>query len=152
MYWRRQSVTFGGLAGRATAPMVDTFYGFNGVVPTLVEMQTNTGQVPFFPMRTLDYNNGSKQITGRLTKASQIKRSSDTIMIYDGVMCHDLKTSRISLRHAKQSQANALFADGHSAPVQKDDLPNGDTAADSELRSADALSRKPFPRWRLDQP
>jgi hypothetical protein len=31
-------------------------------------------------------------------------------------------------------------------------LPNGDTAADSELRSADTLSRIPFPRWRMDQP
>jgi prepilin-type processing-associated H-X9-DG protein/prepilin-type N-terminal cleavage/methylation domain-containing protein len=152
MYWRRQSVTFGGFESRGTAPMVDCFYGFNGVVPTLAEMQNNTGQVRYFPMRTLDYNNGTKQITGQLTKTTQVKRSADTVLIYDGVMCHDLKTNRISLRHGKQSQTNALFADGHAAPVQKGDLPNGDTAGDSELRSADALSRVPFPRWRLDQP
>jgi len=154
MYWRRQSVTYGGLGGRGTAPMVDCFYGFNGVVPTLAEMQTNTGQVPYFPMRTLDYDNGAAKgrITGQLTKITQIKRSSDTVMIYDGVMCHDLRTNRISLRHAKQSQTNVLFADGHAAAVQKGNLPNGDTAADSELRSADTLSRIPFPRWRMDQP
>ena len=154
MYWRRQAVTYGGLAGRGTAPMVDCFYGFNGVVPTLAEMQANTGQVPFFPMRTLDYDNAAARgrITGQLTKTSQIKRSSDTAMIYDGVMCHDLRTNRISLRHAKQSQTNVLFADGHAAPVQKGDLPIGDTAANSELRGADTLSRVPFPRWRMDQP
>ena len=153
-YWRRQSVVYGGLGGRGTAPMVDCFYGFNGVVPTLAEMQTNTGQVPFFPMRTLDYDNGAAKgrITGQLTKITQIKRSSDTVMIYDGVMCHDLRTNRISLRHAKRSQTNVLFADGHAAAVQKGNLPNGDTATDSELRSADTLSRIPFPRWRMDQP
>jgi prepilin-type processing-associated H-X9-DG protein len=73
-------------------------------------------------------------------------------MIYDGVMCHDLRTNRISLRHAKKSQTNILFADGHAAPVQKGNLPNGDSAADSELRSADTLSRISYPRWRMDQP
>jgi prepilin-type N-terminal cleavage/methylation domain-containing protein/prepilin-type processing-associated H-X9-DG protein len=153
-YWRRQSVTSSGLAGRGTAPMVDNFYAFNGVVPTVPEIQANTGQAPFFPMRTLDYSNAAAtlgRIMGTLTKTTQIRGSSTMAMIFDGVMCHDLKTSRISSRHGKKTITNVLFADGHAEGVRQDLLPIGDTAADSELRSANTLSRVPFPRWRLDQ-
>lgn len=155
MFWRRQSLTHAGMTqSRGSSPMVDNFYASNSVVPTFPEIRAHTGQAPFFPMRTLEFSNSSADryaIYGRLTKTTQIKRASTMAMIFDGVMCHDLKTNRISLRHAKQSRANVLFADGHAEAVHKDSLPNGDDAATSELRSADTLSRVPFPRWRMDQ-
>jgi prepilin-type processing-associated H-X9-DG protein/prepilin-type N-terminal cleavage/methylation domain-containing protein len=157
-YWRRQSFTFGGNGGRGTAPMVDCFYGANAVVPMNAEFDANSGpvlaQANFFPMRTLDSAQSSVstgQVKGTLAKTSQIRGSSTMAMIYDGLMLHDLKTNRISTRHAKKTVCNVLFADGHAAAVQAGDLPLGNTLADSELRGADTLSRVPFPRWRMDQ-
>ena len=48
-------------------------------------------------------------------------------------------------------QANLLLADGHAAAVQKSDLPNGMTIADSDLRGPQYLVNTPFPKRRLDQ-
>lgn len=157
-YWRRQSFTFGGNAARGTAPMVDCFYGANAVVPLNAEFDANSGpvlaQANFFPMRTLDSAQSSVsagQVKGTLSKTTQIRKSSTMAMIYDGLMLHDLKTNRISTRHAKKTVCNVLFADGHAEAVQAGDLPNGNTLADSELRGPEWLSRVPFPRWRIDQ-
>jgi prepilin-type N-terminal cleavage/methylation domain-containing protein/prepilin-type processing-associated H-X9-DG protein len=155
MFWRRQSLTNAGITeSRGIAPMVDNFYASNSVIPTFAEIRAHTGQAPFFPMRTLEFSNNAADryaIYGRLTKTTQIRRASTMVMIFDGVMCHDLKTNRISLRHGKKSQSNMLFADGHAEAVHKDSLPNGADAATSELRSADTLNRVPSPRWRMDQ-
>lgn len=158
LYWRRQSFTMGGNAGRGTAPMIDCFYGANAVVPMNAEFNAGTGPVlalaNFFPMRTLDSAVSSisqGQIKGTLSKASQIRKSSTMAMIYDGLMLHDLKTNRISTRHGKKTICNVMFADGHAEAVQGGFLPNGNTLADSELRDKQYLVRTPYPRWRLDQ-
>jgi prepilin-type N-terminal cleavage/methylation domain-containing protein/prepilin-type processing-associated H-X9-DG protein len=158
LYWRRQSFTMGGNAERGTAPMIDCFYGANAVVPMNAEFNANSGpvlaQAEFFPMRTLDSAQSSLslgQVKGTLAKVSQIRRSSTMAMIYDGLMLHDLKTNRISLRHGKKTICNVMFADGHAEAVQGGFLPDGNTLADSELRGAEFLARVPYPRWRLDQ-
>lgn len=154
-FWRRQSLLHAGTgASRGDAPIVDNWYATNSVIPTYNNIRNNTNQAPGFPMRTLGYTNGGAnkgEIFGTLTKYSQIKRSAEMAMIYDGVQCHDLLPNRISLRHARQTQTNILFADGHAQGVHKDDLPVGTTTGNSELRSAAALINKPFPRWRMDQ-
>jgi len=158
LYWRRQSFTYGGNAARGTAPMVDCFYGANAVVPLSGEFDANSGpvlaQANFFPMRTLasaQSSTSNGEVKGTLAKTTQIRGSSTMAMIYDGLMLHDLKTNRISLRHGKKTVCNVMFADGHAEAVQAGDLPLGNTLADSELRGADTLSRVPFPRWRMDQ-
>ena len=143
-YWRRQSVTSSGLAGRGTAPMVDNFYAFNGVVPTVAEIQANTGQAPpFFPMRTLDYSNAAAtlgRIMGTLTKTTQIRGSSTMAMIFDGVMCHDLKTNRISSRHGKKTVTMCCSPTAMPRPCVGL-LPIGDDAATSELRDNSLVPR-----------
>jgi prepilin-type N-terminal cleavage/methylation domain-containing protein/prepilin-type processing-associated H-X9-DG protein len=158
LYWRRQSFTMGGNAGRGTAPMVDCFYGANAVVPMNSEFNAGTGPVlalaNFFPMRTLESATSSVslgRVRGTLSKTSQIRKSSTMAMIYDGLMLHDLKTNRMSARHGKKTICNVMFADGHAEAVQIGFLPNGNTLADSELRDVQYLSRVPYPRWRIDQ-
>ena len=56
-------------------------------------------------------------------------------------------------------QCNFLFADWHASSVNATPrpdgttkgLPNGNTEATSDLRSAATLVDCPFPKWRLDQ-
>lgn len=89
---------------------------------------------------------------GPFTKISQIRKSAEMAMIYDGLVGHDnWNTNRISARHARGKQTNFLFADGHAAPVDSKSLPNGNNFASSDLRSPQRLARCPFPKWRLDQ-
>ena len=48
-------------------------------------------------------------------------------------------------------QQGFMFADFHAEQIEGSALPNGSTAADSDLRSAATLIGKPYPLWRLDQ-
>ncbi len=165
-FWRRQSQIFAGdgAASQGFSPMVDNWYAFNGAIPTFPNIRANTNQAPAFPMRTLGFIRGTGETFGTLVKTSQIKKSSEMVMIFDGLQCHDIDTNRISLRHAKGTQTNVLFADGHavgvtgSSKAKTGDLPTGSVTnggtvnnSQSELRSAAELIRIPYPRWRLDQ-
>jgi len=109
-------------------------------------------------MRTLGHfrNAGSGRgageiVGGPMSKFTQIKKSAEMAMIFDGFRSHNFNTNHISARHARGKQANFLFADGHAAAVQKGDLPNGTTITNSDLRGPEFLGKTPFPKWRLDQ-
>lgn len=154
-FWRRQSITTDGTVAQAqtAGAIIDTWYAGNFLQPTAASITTNTGQ-DAFPMRVLARNRAGtpgRMFGGPLTKQSQIKRSSETAMLFDGLRAHNYNTNNISLRHGKNDRANFLFADWHVETVRDDQLPNGLTAADSDLRSAETLSKTPWPRWRLDQ-
>jgi prepilin-type N-terminal cleavage/methylation domain-containing protein/prepilin-type processing-associated H-X9-DG protein len=153
MYWRRQSQNFAGdgAASQGWAPMIDNWYAGNFVIPTYANIRNNTNQASAFPMRTLGFIRATGETFGTLVKMTQIKKSGEMAMIYDGLQCHDLNTNRISLRHGRQTRTNILFADGHATSVAEGDLPIGSTGGNSELRSAAALVRVPYPKWRLDQ-
>jgi prepilin-type N-terminal cleavage/methylation domain-containing protein/prepilin-type processing-associated H-X9-DG protein len=159
LFWRRQSLTYAGAnASRGEAPIVDNWYACNSIIPSYANIIDQKGQGPFFPMRTLAIRRNTGLVTGELSKMSQIKKSGEVAMIFDGVQNFGgpgagiiMNTSRISLRHAKRRQTNVLFADGHAVGVDAGDLPNGTGSANSELRSAATLSRVPYPKWRLDQ-
>jgi prepilin-type processing-associated H-X9-DG protein/prepilin-type N-terminal cleavage/methylation domain-containing protein len=152
-FWRRQSQLFYGVGAnsQSKAAMVDTWYGGNFVLPTQANMTAAKGQEAF-PLRTLGHIRARREINGGpLIKASNIKKASEMAMIYDGLWGHDYNTARISARHGRGKQTNFLFADGHAQSVDTASLPNGTTAANSDLASADKLGKSPFPKWRLDQ-
>ena len=120
-------------------------------------MNSATGQ-DAFPMRV-----DRPQPRQRLARAdvrradqprmTQIKKSSEVAMLFDGLRAHSYNTNNISLRHGNKKYANFMFADGHAEQIGADSLPDGRLRADSDLRSADALAakNKTFPLWRLDQ-
>jgi prepilin-type N-terminal cleavage/methylation domain-containing protein/prepilin-type processing-associated H-X9-DG protein len=167
--WRRQSLLFYGVnAARGDAPIIDTFYAGNFLMPRAADLTAGRGQEAF-PMRVLgnkragDTNN---LFGGPLTKMSQLKKSSELVLIFDGLQGFDVvpgdggaskgyNTSRISARHSKGKMTNILFADGHALSVQVGSLPTGagpssDLAGDFGSPSVN-LGNNPFPKWRLDQ-
>ena len=165
-FWRRQSLLDAGVtASQPVAPIVDTWYAMNGVLPTVADMRLDKGQ-DAWPMRTFgcfrSANSGFKKgemVGGPMIKVSKIKKAGEMAMIFDGIQMHDFNTNKISARHGKRkTQTNFLFADGHCATVDSKSLPNGGAAtvwdgneATSDLRSVDTLVNYPFPKWRLDQ-
>jgi prepilin-type N-terminal cleavage/methylation domain-containing protein/prepilin-type processing-associated H-X9-DG protein len=166
MFWRRQSLLYysasGGVgAAQPVGAIVDTFYAGNFIQPTTAMIAGGLGNLEIqkpFPMRTLGHfrnataGKGAGEITGGpMSKFTQIKKSGEMAMIFDGLRSHNFNPNFVSARHARGKQANFLFADGHAAPVEKTDLPNGTAMANSDLRAPEFLSKTPFPKWRLDQ-
>jgi prepilin-type N-terminal cleavage/methylation domain-containing protein/prepilin-type processing-associated H-X9-DG protein len=161
--WRRQGLLFNGVGpSRTISKMVDCWYAGNFILAshTFAQEAANIHKQDAFPMRTLQHTRTPNQIYGGpLTKISQIRKSSEMAMIFDGFECHDYETNNISLRHSRGKVCNFLFADGHAQSIsarQNPDgtsvgLPNGHTLANSDLRSAATLVDSPFPKWRLDQ-
>jgi prepilin-type processing-associated H-X9-DG protein len=165
-FWRRQSLLDAGVnASQPVAPIVDTWYAMNGVLPTEQQMKDGNGQ-DAWPMRTFGHFRTAElpfkkgQINGGpMIKVSKIKKAGEMAMIYDGIQMHDFNTNKISARHGRgKTQTNFLFADGHAETVPSKSLPNGgaNTVWDgmestSDLRSAIELQKAPFPKWRLDQ-
>jgi prepilin-type N-terminal cleavage/methylation domain-containing protein/prepilin-type processing-associated H-X9-DG protein len=154
-FWRRQSITTDGSVAQAqvAGAIIDTWYAGNFLQPTAAQVIAGTGQEAF-PMRVLARNRAGtpgRIFGGPLSKQSQIRKSAEMAVLFDGLRSHNLNTNNISLRHGKNDKANFLFADWHVETVPGDQLPIGTTATDSELRSASTLERTPWPKWRLDQ-
>jgi prepilin-type processing-associated H-X9-DG protein/prepilin-type N-terminal cleavage/methylation domain-containing protein len=154
-FWRRQSITMEATVAQSqvAGAIIDTWYAGNFLQPTAAQLQSGTGQEAF-PMRVLARNRAGtpgRIFGGPLSKQTQIKKSSEMAVLFDGLRAHNLNTNNISLRHGKNDKANFLFADWHVETVAGNQLPNGTTATDSDLRSADTLNRTPWPKWRLDQ-
>ena len=164
-FWRRQSLLDAGVtASQPISPIVDTWYAFNGVLPSNSDLQAGRGQ-DAWPMRTLGHFRTAQapfkagQIVGPMIKASKIKKAGEMAMIYDGIQMHDFNTNKIAARHGRgKTQTNFLFADGHAETVPSKSLPTGGASSvwdgdelTSDLRSAATLAKYPFPKWRLDQ-
>jgi prepilin-type processing-associated H-X9-DG protein/prepilin-type N-terminal cleavage/methylation domain-containing protein len=158
-FWRRQSFLFHGTGAGQTAlsqnggVMIDTWYAGNFLQPGGAALAAATGQ-DGFPMRVMARNRGTGQMFGGpMTRMTQIKRSSEMAMLFDGLRAHNYNTNNISVRHGNKKYANFAFADGHAESISIDALPEGTTAANSELRSADELrlNNRTHPLWRLDQ-
>jgi len=167
--WRRQSLLFYGVnAARGDAPIIDTFYAGNFLMPRAADLTAGKGQEAF-PMRVLGNTRSGDTNTlfgGPLTKMSQLKKSSELALIFDGIQGFDVvpgdggaakgyNTARISPRHSKGTMANMLFADGHAVSVPAGSLPTG-VGPSSDLAGAYGspsvnLGKNPFPKWRLDQ-
>lgn len=162
-FWRRQSFTYygPGAASQGVAPIVDTWYATNSITPVQTGFLNSTGQEAF-PMRTLGHVASSGRIFGGpLTKVTQIRKSADMAMMFDGFQAHDRDGWNISPRHGRGKFTNFLFADGHSASVPFDSMPKGAFLSGggappgrtvSEFVNKNRLIGKlTFPKWRLDQ-
>jgi prepilin-type N-terminal cleavage/methylation domain-containing protein/prepilin-type processing-associated H-X9-DG protein len=159
--WRRQSLLHAGVgASRGSAPIVDCWYGFNGINPSQADMRNDRGQ-DAFPMRVFGHfrsNSGrfrkGEIVGGPWVKLGKLRKAAELALIYDGFWNHNWNTNQISARHNRQRQTNFLFADGHAVTVDSKSLPlggAGNNQATSDLRSPTELGRHPFPKWRLDQ-
>jgi prepilin-type N-terminal cleavage/methylation domain-containing protein/prepilin-type processing-associated H-X9-DG protein len=154
-FWRRQSFLYygAGAASQGKAPIVDTWYATNSMVPNTYNTTTSVTDQNPFPMRSFGHNNG--RIYGaNWTKYTQIRKSADMAMIFDGFRAHNLNGWNISPRHGRkkgQEVVNFLFADGHSASIPYSSMPEGPTAQ-CQLKDPLLLVGKfGFPKWRLDQ-
>jgi prepilin-type processing-associated H-X9-DG protein/prepilin-type N-terminal cleavage/methylation domain-containing protein len=155
-FWRRQSMLFHGpgAAAQSGGVMIDTWYAGNFLQPGAAQLQQATGQEAF-PMRVMARNRvgtPGRMFGGPMSRITQIKKSSEMAMLFDGLRSHNYNTYNISLRHNGKRYANFMFADGHAEQIHGDQLPTGSTITDSDLRSAATLQPYPFPLWRLDQP
>lgn len=151
MFARKQSKMYFSGGANFVAPIVDTWYGANAIMLTGPQLQ-RMDRHGEFPMRQLGWDEATGEVFGGpLLRTSQIRKSSEVAMIYDGFYFHNYNTNRISTRHGGGKYTNVLFADGHATPVHIDMLPNGDTQANSDLADVQKLAKHPFPKWRVDQ-
>jgi prepilin-type processing-associated H-X9-DG protein/prepilin-type N-terminal cleavage/methylation domain-containing protein len=135
--WRVQSMSSG--------IILDSWYGINAV-------RDNFTAHPF-PCRRLP--DDANQTDHTLTKVSQIKRSADTVFLFDGTFLNlYYEADRLSARHNGRSFTNILFFDGHVATVRTAELPGGlgpNAGGSSPFNSLATLQKFPEFRWRLDQ-
>ena len=94
------------------------------------------------------------------TKITQVKRSSEFVFAFDGVLGlnhQSTNANRLNARHNKLSVTNILFFDGHAESFKTKDLPGGDgdanqpTAGETFRPGGPELLKKAYPVWRLDQ-
>ncbi|MDB5323211.1 MAG: hypothetical protein JWN40_4842 [Phycisphaerales bacterium] len=127
-----------------TGVRIDLWYGMNASEGSA----TKTGA----PCRRIQAD------TDRLTTLGMIKKSSQTVMFYDGIIYHALEVNanRISARHGRKTQTNLAFFDGHAETFFTNSLPGGmGTASTAETTSvfsaANLKAKYPHPLWRLEQ-
>jgi prepilin-type processing-associated H-X9-DG protein len=136
--WRVQSMSSG--------IILDSWYGINAV-------RDNYAAHPF-PCRRLP--DDANQSDRTLTKVSQIKRSADTVFLFDGTFLNlYYEADRLSARHNGRLFTNLLFFDGHAATVATIELPGGlgpNAGGSSPFNNLATLNNKyPAYRWRMDQ-
>ena len=143
-FWRRQSLLYAGVnaTSQGTSPIVDNWYAANAVLAGNALGATN------FPMRCFTRNRATGAMTGGpISKFTQIRRSAEVAMVYDGFQVHDGKQARIHARHMKGKYTNFLFADLHAENIEAARL----LKTDNDFTSAQKASAYPIPKWRLDQ-
>jgi prepilin-type N-terminal cleavage/methylation domain-containing protein/prepilin-type processing-associated H-X9-DG protein len=155
MFWRRKSVdnNNGWLRTDITA---DTWYGFNGNHPGGTAINTHAEVVDkqgTAPMRVLKRQNANGNVLGNLTKFGQFKKSSELVLLFDGLRWLDGRPQALNARHAKSKNVNLLMADGHCESVPAKSLPQvGQIIAnDWKTGPISVFSPWPSPKWRMDQ-
>jgi prepilin-type N-terminal cleavage/methylation domain-containing protein/prepilin-type processing-associated H-X9-DG protein len=130
--------------------IVDFWYGANA---------TSDFARPF-PLRR--YPNDTDAKDNRMTKITQVRKSSETVIFFDGVLFNLWSNSnganRVAGRHSRATKTNIAFFDGHVETVNRKEIPqniNGVTTAGTALfaaTSSEELSKQfPRPKWRTDQ-
>jgi prepilin-type N-terminal cleavage/methylation domain-containing protein/prepilin-type processing-associated H-X9-DG protein len=89
-----------------------------------------------------------------LMPASFVRKSSDVVWFYDGLIYHlSGNGARLNARHGRQTQTNLGFFDGHAETFQTADLPGGLTGSGSTPFSLANLqanyNHRPY--WLLEQ-
>jgi prepilin-type N-terminal cleavage/methylation domain-containing protein/prepilin-type processing-associated H-X9-DG protein len=142
-FWRRKSTLL------KTGYMADTWYGTNGVNSGNGANVANYNKTQsIWPMRRLVSRNDV--LVGETCKFTQIKKSSEVVLMFDGLRQHDYLTNRISARHNGKKATNLMMADGHCVTVPAASLPD---LTEAEFKGTDlsVFDKSPSPKWRLDQ-
>ncbi len=155
MYWRRLSVdnANGWLRSGIVA---DTWYGFNGnhagpnAAASQATVVANQGKAP---MRHIKRLAGGGEVRGTLTKFSQFKKSSELVLLVDGLRWLDGRAHGLNARHGKKNIVNMLLADGHAESFPVKQLPQvGQITMDNWKNGPTSVfSDWPSPKWRMDQ-
>jgi prepilin-type N-terminal cleavage/methylation domain-containing protein/prepilin-type processing-associated H-X9-DG protein len=126
-----------------TGITVDTWYAVNSA--------NDIFYWPGFPMTAFPPANDTQR-RGRLFKFSQLTRSSELALVFDGIGHHHGGTiEMINARHNNRTTTNILLCDGHAASYARSMLPDN-VQASKEMRSAAKLDQfHPEPKWRTDQ-
>jgi prepilin-type N-terminal cleavage/methylation domain-containing protein/prepilin-type processing-associated H-X9-DG protein len=122
---------------------VYSWYGINGSSDSAA-----TGP----PCRRINGING-------FTKASQIRKSSELVFVFDGILGLNYQATnanRLNARHNRATVTNLLFIDGHADSYPTATLPGGLGDANPATTTYDKNNlRDPKyaggPKWRMDQ-
>ena len=133
--WRVQS--------KSTNIIIDSWYGINAC-------RDNFTTYPF-PCRRLP--DDAQKTNNQLPKISQIKRTSDTVFLFDGTFLNlQYEADRLAARHSRNTTTNLLFFDGSARNVPTKDLPGGlGPNATSPFANVTTLNTFHPIRWRMDQ-
>lgn len=114
---------------------IHTWYGLNGAV--------KAGRLYRYPFNTMPMDDGKKG----LVKFTQIKRTAEVAMIYDGVWFHHEIPNMMGLRHGKLTKMNFVFMDGHAETVDKTEIPPASVGEDNTFLKTNLKSK---PKYRID--
>lgn len=155
MCWRRKSVDNNPAGWLRTEKTVDTWYGFNGNhaggggVTSNAKFIENQGTAP---MRHIRRRNDG-EVWGNLTKMGQFRKSSELVLLFDGLRWLDGRANALNARHGGKKMMNALMADGHAESMQIASLPQVGTITTTQWKFMPpyVFGNYPYPKWRMDQ-
>jgi prepilin-type N-terminal cleavage/methylation domain-containing protein/prepilin-type processing-associated H-X9-DG protein len=126
--------------------VLDVWYGINGATDDSVIAGAPGGRQ--LPTMRLPY---AGMTHGLIRKITQIRKSSELAIVYDGVFANYAQNHgrpfRISGRHNRGRVTNIAFLDGHAEQFQRKELP----VLAEDFRLAELKARFPRPLWRIDQ-
>jgi prepilin-type processing-associated H-X9-DG protein len=95
----------------------------------------------------------SGEVRGNLTKYSQFRKSSELVLLFDGLRWLDGRAQALNARHGKKNIVNMLLADGHAQSFVVKSLPQVGqiTTAQWKTGPVSVFAPWPDPKWRLDQ-
>jgi prepilin-type N-terminal cleavage/methylation domain-containing protein/prepilin-type processing-associated H-X9-DG protein len=155
MFFRRQSIDNNPQGWLRTEITADTWYGFNADHPGTGAVNTHAAVVQGqgkAPMRIIK-RQANGQVLGNLTKYGQFKKSSELVLLFDGLRWLDGRAHALNARHNKAQFVNLLTADGHCESLPVKSLPQVGqiTVANWKTGPISSFSAWPYPKWRLDQ-
>jgi prepilin-type processing-associated H-X9-DG protein/prepilin-type N-terminal cleavage/methylation domain-containing protein len=126
----------------------DCWYGINGVDSDTGGGETGAWAV--WPARFIPMTKGGVTYW-TLPKTTQIRRSGDTVFVFDGVMWNlGVNANRINARHGNKRFTNVVFFDGHVETLETTTKNFPTSFKIASLGTPNGLTSRP--RWRLDQP
>jgi prepilin-type N-terminal cleavage/methylation domain-containing protein/prepilin-type processing-associated H-X9-DG protein len=101
-------------------------------------------------------NTNGGTVVGSSRKANEIRRSTETVFLFDGLLGMNYMSTnanRINARHNKQKVTNFAFVDGHAESLWTKDLPGGapPTSVPTSVFALTNLVNYPYPKWFINQ-